>query len=131
MATPLVGVTADCRDIGDMPYHIVGDKYARAVWERAGCTPLLIPAMPESHDPRELVGTLDGIFFTGSPSNVHPSRYGQAPSPAHEPHDEARDATIFPLIDAALDAGLARAVRLPRFSRTQCRIGRYAACQGA
>lgn len=106
MSLPLVGVTADWRDVGDMPYHIVGDKYARAVWERARCTPLLIPAMPESHDPRDLIETLDGIFFTGSPSNVHPSRYGQAPSPAHEPHDEARDATIFPLIDVALDAGL-------------------------
>ena len=106
MALPLVGVTADWRDIGDMPYHIVGDKYARAVWEQANCTPVLIPAMAGSHDPLDLVTALDGIFFTGSPSNVHPDRYGHAPSAAHEPYDRARDATIFPLIEAALDAGV-------------------------
>lgn len=106
MPMPLVGVTADWRDVGDMPYHIVGDKYARAVWETARCTPLLIPAMADGHDPVHLVDALDGIFFTGSPSNVHPTRYGVTPSPAHEPYDPARDATIFPLIAAALDAGL-------------------------
>ena len=106
MSMPLVGVTADWRDVGDMPYHIVGDKYARAVWESARCTPLHIPAMAGSHDPFHLVAALDGIFFTGSPSNVHPSRYGVAPSEAHEPYDPPRDATIFPLIDAALETGL-------------------------
>jgi len=106
MALPLVGVTADWRDVGGMPYHIVGDKYARAIWESARCTPLLIPAMADSHDPLHLIEALDGIFFTGSPSNVHPARYDVAPSPAHEPYDPARDATTFPLIQASLEAGL-------------------------
>lgn len=106
MARPLVGVASDWRDLDGMPYHIVGDKYARAVAQAAGCTPVLIPAIAESHDPLHLVEALDGIFFTGSPSNVHPSRYGAAPSPRHEPYDQARDATIFPLIEAALEAGL-------------------------
>lgn len=106
MALPLVGVTADWRDVGGMPYHIVGDKYARAVWESARCTPLLIPAMAESHEPLHLIDALDGIFFTGSPSNVHPARYDVAPSEAHEPYDPARDATTFPLIEASLEASL-------------------------
>jgi len=99
-------VTADRRDVGGIPYHIVGDKYARAVWESARCTPLLIPAMADSHDPLHLIDALDGIFFTGSPSNVHPARYGVAPTQAHEPYDPARDSTTFPLIQASLDAGL-------------------------
>ena len=50
--------------------------------------------------------TRDGIVLTGSPSNVHPNRYGQAPSPEAVPYDEDRDATTLPLIRAALAQGL-------------------------
>ncbi len=106
MRRPLVGVTADLRTYNNSVMHTVGDKYARAVWEASGCTPVIIPAMAESQEVHDLLDSLDGLLFTGSPSNVHPTRYGHEPSERHEPHDEARDAMTFPLIDAALEKGL-------------------------
>ncbi len=106
MRRPLVGVTADYRTYDNAPYHVVGDKYLRAVWEAADCTPLVIPAMAESQEEAALLETVDGLMFTGSPSNVHPTRYGHTPSEHYEPYDEARDAMAFRLIDAALEKGL-------------------------
>jgi|TARA_R110002072_G_scaffold176934_3_gene332776 putative glutamine amidotransferase len=101
-----VGVTACIKEIAGSPYHAVGDKYLRALVDCAEVTPLVIPAMGEILDLPSLVGQLDGLMLTGSPSNVHPARYGAAPSPEAEPHDLARDATSFPLIDQALRQGL-------------------------
>jgi len=106
MRRPLVGVTADLRTYNNSLMHTVGDKYARAVWEAAGCTPIIIPAMAESQEVHDLLDSLDGLLFTGSPSNVHPTRYGREPHEKAEPYDEARDAVTFPLIDAVLEKGL-------------------------
>ena len=106
MRRPLVGVTADLRSYNNSVMHTVGDKYARAVWEAAGCTPIIIPAMAESQEVHDLRDSLDGLMFTGSPSNGHPTRYGREPHETAEPYDEARDAVTFPLIDAALEKGL-------------------------
>lgn len=104
---PLVGIPADLKDIGPHPNHVVGDKYIRAVSEGAGCLPLLIPALGDWYDVDDLLGRLDGLFFTGSVSNVHPARYGAAPdSHSVPPHDPARDATTLPLLRRALDRGL-------------------------
>lgn len=104
MKRPLVGLTADLRTYNTSRVHAVGDKYARAVWEAAGCTPLIIPAMAESQEVSDMLDSLDGLLFTGSPSNVHPARYGAEDDCA--PYDEARDAVTFALIDAALEKGL-------------------------
>lgn len=106
MRRPLVGVTADLRTYNNSRLHVVGDKYARAVWEAAGCTPMIIPALAESQQVHDMLDSLDGLMFTGSPSNVHPTRYGQEPHERFEPYDEARDAMTFRLIDAALEKGL-------------------------
>ena len=106
MRRPLVGVTADYRTYDNAPYHVVGDKYLRAVWEAADCTPLVIPAMAESQEAAAMLGTLDGLLFTGSPSNVHPTLYGHTPSERYEPYDQARDAMTFRMIEAALGKGL-------------------------
>ena len=103
---PVIGVPADLRTIDGLPFHAVGDKYLRAVAEAAEGLPLIIPAFGDLHDLADLVRRLDGILLTGSPSNVHPTRYGAAPTPEHEPHDEARDETTLPLIDEVLDQGV-------------------------
>ena len=69
---PLIGIPADRRMIGLHPFHAVGEKYAQAVLEAAEAVPLLIPAMAREMNMDELVDRLDGIVFTGSPSNVEP-----------------------------------------------------------
>lgn len=79
---PLIGVTACTKQIGLHPYHIAGDKYLRAVVNGAGGLPLIIPALGESIDQAALLDSVDGLLFTGSPSNVEPRHYS---GPASEP----------------------------------------------
>jgi putative glutamine amidotransferase len=103
---PLIGIPADRRMVGDHPFHMVGEKYARAVMEAAGGVPLLIPSLAEELGLDELLTRLDGLVFTGSPSNVEPHRYQGAPSAPGTLHDPARDATTLPLIRKAVGAGV-------------------------
>ena len=92
--------------VGAHPFHMVGEKYARAVMEAAGAAPLLIPALAEELRFDELLERLDGLLFTGSPSNVEPHRYQGPPSDPGTLHDPARDATTLPLIRKAVAAGV-------------------------
>ena len=103
---PLIGVTACSKQIGPHPYHIVGDKYVRAVAVGAGGLPLVIPSLGELIDLPTLIDNLHGLLFTGSPSNVEPHHYS---GPASEPgtlHDPARDQTTLPLLRLAIEAGV-------------------------
>jgi putative glutamine amidotransferase len=106
VARPLIGIPADRRMLGLHPFHVVGDKYARAVLDAAGGLPLLIPALAEELGFDELLGRLDGLMFTGSPSNVEPHHYSGPPSDPGTLHDPARDATTLPLIRKAVAAGV-------------------------
>ena len=103
---PLIGIPADRRMVGAHPFHMVGEKYARAVMEAAGAAPLLIPALAEELRFDELLERLDGLLFTGSPSNVEPHRYQGPPSDPGTLPDPARDATTLPLIRKAVAAGV-------------------------
>ena len=92
--------------VGKHPFHMVGEKYARAVIDAAGAAPLLIPALAEELGFEELLQRLDGLLFTGSPSNVEPQHYQGEPSAPGTLHDPARDATTLPLIRKAVSAGV-------------------------
>ena len=92
--------------VGPHPFHMVGEKYARAVLEAADALPLLIPSFGEELRLDDLVQRLDGILFTGSPSNVEPSHYDGTPSEPGTLHDPERDATTLPLIRKAVKAGV-------------------------
>lgn len=105
-ARPLIGIPADRRMLGLHPFHVVGDKYARAVLDAAGGLPLLIPALAEELDTDELLERLDGLLLTGSPSNVEPHHYAGTPSEPGTLHDPARDATTLPIVRKAVAAGL-------------------------
>src|SRR5215831_12792950 len=105
-ARPLIGIPADRRMVGAHPFHMVGEKYARAVLEAAGAAPVLIPALAEELGFDELIERLDGLLFTGSPSNVEPQHYQATPSDPGTLHDPARDATTLPLIRKAVAAGV-------------------------
>ena len=69
---PVIGIPADRRMIGPHPFHAVGEKYIAAVVQAADCLPLLIPVLETPLDVTEILARVDGIFFTGSPSNVEP-----------------------------------------------------------
>jgi putative glutamine amidotransferase len=92
--------------VGAHPFHMVGEKYARAVLDAAGAVPLLIPSLAEELRFDELLERLDGMLFTGSPSNVEPHQYQGRPSEPGTLHDPARDATTLPLIRRAVGAGV-------------------------
>jgi putative glutamine amidotransferase len=53
-----------------------------------------------------LLQELDGLMFTGSPSNVEPHVYGGEPSRPGTLHDPQRDATTLALIPRAISAGV-------------------------
>jgi putative glutamine amidotransferase len=105
-ARPLIGFSADRRMVGAHPFHMVGEKYARAVLEAADAAPVMIPALAEELRFDELLQRLDGLVFTGSPSNVEPRLYQGPPSAPGTLHDPARDATTLPLIRKAVEAGV-------------------------
>ncbi len=92
--------------IGAHPFHVVGEKYARALLDAADALPLLIPSLAEELRFDELADRLDGLLFTGSPSNVEPRRYCGPPSVPGTLHDPARDATTLPLIRKAVEKGV-------------------------
>jgi putative glutamine amidotransferase len=101
---PLVLVPACNRMVGLHPFHIAGRKYIDAV-RLAGCQPLIVPtATPDEID--DLIELADGVLLTGSPSNVHPSRFGEAVHDPSLPLDPDRDDWTLPLIPRALERGL-------------------------
>jgi putative glutamine amidotransferase len=102
---PLIGIPADRRVLGPHPFHCVGEKYIAAVAEGADAVPVLIPSLGEVILD-EILGSVDGILLTGSPSNVEPQRYAGPPSDPDTWHDPHRDATTLPLIPRVVAAGL-------------------------
>jgi putative glutamine amidotransferase len=103
---PIVLLPTDVKQIGEHPFHAVGQKYILAVAQAAEATPLLIPAISEHLSMDELLASADGILFTGSPANVHPSHFGQAVHNPDLPLDIARDALTLKLMRAAINASV-------------------------
>jgi putative glutamine amidotransferase len=105
-AKPLVGIPCDHRMIGPHPFHAVGEKYIVAVRDGAGALPILLPVLETPIEIDEILDTVDGIFLTGSPSNVGPRHYG-GPAPREGVlQDARRDATTLPLIKRIVERGL-------------------------
>jgi putative glutamine amidotransferase len=103
---PIVLIPADVKQIGEHPFHAVGQKYLMAVAEAAGALPLLVPAVSSYIDLEDLLAVADGVLLTGSPSNVHPSHFGQVVHDTSLPLDAARDALTLKLIIATIAAGI-------------------------
>jgi len=101
---PVVLVTSCNHRFGEHPFHIAGRKYVDAV-RLAGALPLIAPPFEAA----ELDGLLDfahGVLLTGSPSNVHPSHFGEDVLNPALPLDPERDAWTLPLIRRALGRGV-------------------------
>lgn len=104
MTRPVLGITACTRTVGEETAQAVIDRYVVAASRYADCAPLLIPARPDLFDAAEVVGRVDGLLLTGSPSNLSPARYG-ADEVGEGPFDVGRDAMSLALIAAARAAG--------------------------
>jgi putative glutamine amidotransferase len=104
---PLIGVSA-CTRITEEGghYHQVGHKYLAAVANAAGGIPMPLGAMPDELDLDHVLDRLDGIFLTGSPSNVHPENYDGPPFREGTIEDRGRDAVTLPLIRKAIERGV-------------------------
>ena len=102
---PIVGIPCDHRMVGKHAFHMVGEKYIAAVRDGAGLLPLLIPVLPTAIAAEEILAAVDGLFFTGSLSNVAPKHYGGEAPRDGVLQDAFRDTTTLPLLKAAIAAG--------------------------
>jgi putative glutamine amidotransferase len=99
-----VGIVCDRRVQGDMAVHQANDEYIAAVQGGVGALPLLLPSTDTPLSSADLLAAVDGLLFTGAPSNVAPSHYGGDLRAGTE-LDETRDATTLPLLRAAIQSG--------------------------
>jgi putative glutamine amidotransferase len=101
---PIVLIPACNRMMGLHPFHVAGKKYIDAV-RLAGCQPLIIPtATLDEID--ALLDIADGVFLTGSASNVHPSHFDESVHNTELPLDPDRDDWTLPLIPRVLARGI-------------------------
>jgi len=105
----MVWLPADHRLMGDhghqMPFLLLGDKYARAVKVGAQAQPVMFPlAAPDQIG--ELLSMVDGVMLTGSPSNVHPSHFDEDVADPSLPLDPARDMLTLALVKACVHEGV-------------------------
>ncbi len=103
---PVIGVPACRRMVDPHPFHMVGEKYLQALVDAADALPLIIPALAEQMDLDEILEQVDGLLFTGSPSNVEPHHYNGEPSESGTLHDRNRDSLTLPLAKRAIEKGV-------------------------
>lgn len=105
----LVWVPADHRELGEgldiTPFSVVADQYSSALRDAAGVQAVVFP-LAGAADIDALLGTVDGVLLTGSPSNVHPSHFGEAVADPRLPLDPARDALTLALVRACAGQGV-------------------------
>jgi putative glutamine amidotransferase len=99
-----VGIVADRRLFDGMALHQANDEYVAAIRDGAGAMPIIIPSTDKPLEAEEILSMVDGLLFTGAPSNVAPSHYGARPRPGTEQY-EIRDDTTLPLLRAAIAPG--------------------------
>ncbi|HIB82887.1 MAG TPA: gamma-glutamyl-gamma-aminobutyrate hydrolase family protein, partial [Gammaproteobacteria bacterium] len=81
-----------------------GEKYIDGVVDGADAMAMMIPPLGRRLDIEELLGRVDGLLLTGSPSNIEPQHYGGNNSvPPHDPH---RDATTLKLLRRAVERAI-------------------------
>lgn len=105
----MVWLPADHRLLGDhghqMPFLLLGDKYARAVKVGAQAQPVMFP-LADADQIGELLSLVDGVMLTGSPSNVHPSHFDEDVADPSLPLDPVRDALTLALVKACVHEGI-------------------------
>ena len=106
MSRPVLGISCCNRPFGEETAQVVVDRYVEAALKYADAAALLVPARPDLMNAREVAGRLDGLFLTGSPSNIETWRYGEdGAADAAGPYDPGRDSMVLALIEAMRELG--------------------------
>ncbi len=100
---PVLGIIACNRTVGTEIAQTVINRYATAAMRHADCAALIIPSLPEYMRASEIVGRLDGVLLTGTPSNVEPALYDD-PATGEGPFDPDRDRMMLELVEAVITA---------------------------
>jgi putative glutamine amidotransferase len=104
MTLPVVLVPACNQIVDGDTQHTLRRQYAEAV-RLAGGLPLVVPWL-EADEIDAALDACDGVLLSGSPSNVHPSHFGEAVHDPSLPLDPQRDAWTLPLLRRALARGV-------------------------
>lgn len=88
-----------------MPFLVLGDKYARAVRDSVHGQAVLFPLADATQIP-DLLALVDGVMLTGSPSNVDPAYFSQPVADPSLPLDPQRDALTLALVRACLQGAV-------------------------
>lgn len=104
---PKIVIPTCSKQIGQYPNQVVHDKYVDVVATGAGGFPWVLPSpwVNRADDLAQILDEADGVFLTGSPSNIEPRHYD---GPVYEgtEHDPQRDALTLPLVRGAIDRGI-------------------------
>jgi putative glutamine amidotransferase len=102
----MIGVPSSLMNMpaGRMNVHGAAERYIDVLVELCDCIPILIPAIGDQLDYRDMASRLDGIMLTGGRANIEPHHFGGTPFPPDEPIDPGRDATVIGLIRAGIEA---------------------------
>ncbi len=77
-----------------------------AVYRGMNAIPMIIPSLGFAIDMAAILDHVDGLFITGSQSNIEPHHYNEPVLCDKEVRDAKRDATTMPLIRAAIARGI-------------------------
>lgn len=107
MNTPLIAVSGCAlEDENGRVNFKASEKYCEAVAEVAGAMPVIVPPMAELIDVDDLLSRVDGVFLTGSPSNVSPEFYDGPAFPPETARDLRRDRMTLAMIRRAVERGI-------------------------
>jgi len=98
---PIIGITCCSNKLGIHAFQMVADKYITAAVAGSDIIPVLIPSLGDSM--LELLPSLDGLYLTGSYSNMEPHHFGGEDLGIDMPRDPKRDHTNLALLKKALE----------------------------
>ncbi|MEQ1576524.1 MAG: gamma-glutamyl-gamma-aminobutyrate hydrolase family protein [Hyphomicrobium sp.] len=110
MSRPIVVIPSCTKTIDDYVFDTVSRRYSAAIAQAADCQPLLIPLDEALIDIGAVLDVADGIFLSGSPSNIAPHHYSEEHPVLPDALDHARDTLTLPLIRAVVER------RMPLFA---------------
>ncbi len=103
---PIIGIACNFRAENGFAFHVVGDRYVRALADEAEAVPVLLPALGADTDMVSLMAGLDGVLLTGGASNVEPDHYGGHPPRDTSLVDRGRDGVALAAVRQAVATGV-------------------------